>query len=238
MNKYLVYTSAGDQSNIAPWLAGSPNFDLYVSYYGNTPGTLADVATYYQERKGGKFPNLYHEWVAYPERFSGYSAIMVMDDDIQIDTAGINRVFALREKYNLWCCQPAFNSQGHVSHDITRGDSRNILRYTNFVEVTCPVFRTDVLTSFMRVYDPVLVGWGVDWWFLHHMQQLTNDLEGKVAVIDEITCANPPNRPNGGREIDALQSTQDRFSTWQKIRQQKGININERHFVEFSRLRY
>lgn len=40
------------------------------------------------------------------------------------------------------------------------------LRYTNFVEMACPLFRRDELDAFMSVYDPDLVGYGTDRWFL------------------------------------------------------------------------
>lgn len=32
-------------------------------------------------------------------------------------------------------------------------------------QVTCPLFRNDILLDFLAAYDGQLVGWGIDWWF-------------------------------------------------------------------------
>lgn len=39
-------------------------------------------------------------------------------------------------------------------------------RYTNFIEMTCPLFERKALDRFMAAFDPDLKGWGADWWFL------------------------------------------------------------------------
>ena len=69
----------------------------------------------------------------------------------------------------------------------------------------------------MGVYDPELVGYGTDWWFLH---TLGPDIDNRVAVVDEVTCVNPydKNKGGGGREIDALQTHQMRKEVWERIK--------------------
>jgi hypothetical protein len=101
----------------------------------------------------------------------------------------------------------------------------------NFVEVTCPLFRKDKLDAFMAVYDPVLVGYGVDWWFL---ETLGSDIEGKVAIVDAITCINPRDRAKGGkREINVLQDVPTRKRIWNEIRERYKIESEARGFLEF-----
>jgi hypothetical protein len=39
----------------------------------------------------------------------------------------------------------------------------------------------------MMVYDPALVGYGVDWWYLDH---LGPDLARRVAIVDDVACVN------------------------------------------------
>jgi hypothetical protein len=75
-----------------------------------------------------------------------------------------------------------------VSWNITAMHATAKLRYTNFIEMACPLFRRDELDAFMAVYDPDLVGYGVDWWFL---RTLGTELDNRVAVVDEMTCINP-----------------------------------------------
>lgn len=80
--------------------------------------------------------------------------------------SGINRCFVLREQFDLWLLQPAFDPAGKISHGITRVLPGPTLRYTNFIEMTCPLFEKAALDRFMAVFDPDLKGWGADWWFL------------------------------------------------------------------------
>jgi hypothetical protein len=230
-NKYLVYTSAGDRSNLRYWLKGKRNFDLWVTYYGDEGEKYKDVADHYNKRKGGKFPNLHYVYREWPDRLASYDAIMVMDDDIIMSGGEISRLFELRARYDLWVCQPAYSLQGKHYHPITEVRPGNLLRYTNFVEVTCPVFLKGKLDDFMKVYDPVLIGLGVDWWFLHVFGP---DLKGKVAVIDAVTCLNPQDEAKGGlREIDRLQPTSARTGVWFDIKKRYGISLDEQGQFEF-----
>ena len=233
---YLVFSSVGDQSNLRHWLRGRRNFDLWVTYYGSRSGRYEDVADYYTERRGSKFQNLHHAYQNWSDLFSRYSAILVMDDDVLISGSRISRLFELREQHDLWALQPAFTPRGKVSWPITRARRANVLRFTNFIEMTCPLFRRDKLDAFMAVYDPELVGWGCDWWFLEVMG---TDLRDRVAVVDAITCLNPHDVSKGGRrEIDQLSRTHERRAIWERIRNKYGIESEEgRCFTEYDAIR-
>ncbi len=229
----LVFTSAGDRANLHFWLAPERNFDLWISYYGDQGERYRELAEIYMVRKGSKFQNLHHSYQLHPEIFASYDAIMVMDDDIVISAEDIERLFQLQEKLDLWVLQPAFSPLGRISLPITRVQRTCRYRYTSFVEMTCPLFRRDKLEDFMKVYDPILLGYGCDWWFL---DALGDEIAGKVAVIDEITCVNPWVITKGkhGREMDRLQSLENRKATWREVRKQYGIRSINRGMVEYS----
>lgn len=227
----LVFTSAGDRASLSRWLRGRRNFDLWVTYYGDTPGRFRDVAEIYQQRKGAKFQNLLYAYQTQKPRLERYDAIMVMDDDVEITGTQISRLFDIRRQYDLWLLQPAFGPHGKISWDVTRADPRYRLRFTNFVEVTCPLFRRDRLDHFMELYDPMLVGYGIDWWFL---DALGPSLEGRVAIVDEIACVNPSDSTKGGRrEIDRLQSAAEREAAWQQVKDRQGIRTDELGIRQF-----
>ena len=232
---YLVFTSAGDHSNVRRWVVGRRNFDLWITYYGDRPGALSDVADLYNCRRGSKFQNLQYAYHTWPQLMHDYEAVFVMDDDILIGAEDINRLFELRAELDLWLLQPAFSPWGKVSHPITRVVRTARLRYTNFVENTCPLFREDKLRAFVEVYDPMLVGWGIDWWFL---EVLGVNLENKVAVVDEIVCVNPHDVTKGGgqREIDRLQPAEKRKAAWETVKQKYGIRSEERGQAEYARV--
>ncbi len=181
----------------------SRSFDLWVTYYGDKGDRYRDVADIYTAHKGGKFPNLLNAYRTNPEITQHYDAIMVMDDDVIISGENIDRLFRLREELDLWVLQPAFSPRGRINFPITQVNRTCRLRYISFVEMTCPLFRRDKLDNFMKVYDPVLVGYGCDWWFIDSMG---DDIAGKIAVVDEVTCVNPwiLMKKGNGREIDRL----------------------------------
>ncbi len=231
-SKYLVFTSAGDNSNLHDWLEGNRNFDLWVSYYGNEEDRYKDISDYYIAKKGGKFPALHYVYQHWKEILDHYQAILVMDDDIIIDGSGISRLFEIRKKYDLWLLQPTFDPKGKISHSTTISNPDTLIRYTNFIEMGCPLFRKDKLDEFMKVFDPVLVGWGTDLWF---MEVLGSDIEGKVAMADEVSCINPHDSAKGNqREIDQLQKTADRIKNWKKIKEKHNLQNDLGGFVEYS----
>lgn len=231
----LVFTSAGDRSNLGRWLRGRRDFDLWVVYYGEQAGKFRGESDLYLQRKGSKFQNLHYCYQRWPEILARYEAVLVMDDDILIDASGITRLFDIRREFDLWAAQPAFRLAGKISWPITEVHATAKLRYTNFIEMACPVFRRDKLDAFMSVYDPELVGYGADWWFLH---TLGPDLHGHVAVVDEVPCINPYDRHKGGtREIDRLQSHEKRKEVWERLKAQHGLDEQGRRHLEFGRIK-
>lgn len=233
-HRYLVFTSAGDHANLHRWLNGPRNFDLWITYYGDQGARFRDLADYYHLRKGSKFQNLYFAYQTCMAQLAHYRAILIMDDDILIDSQDINQLFEIREEFDLWILQPAFRTVGKVSWDITRLHPTSRIRFTNFVEMTCPLFRTDKLFTFLGRYDPKLVGYGIDLWFLH---AIGPDLKGRVAVVDDVSCVNPRDESKGGRrEIDRLQSFSERVAIWSEIEKEHQVTIHKSGKIEYSRI--
>lgn len=232
--KFLVFTSAGDNSNINCWLDGVKNFDLWVTYYGENQGKYSNLSDIYNIRKGGKFPNFYFAFNKWREIFNNYEAIMIMDDDIIIDGTNISRLFEIREKFDLWILQPAFSPNGKISHAITCVNSATSLRFTNFIELNCPLFKKDKLDLFMKVYDPILVGWGIDWWFL---DVIRTDNYRRIAIIDSISCINPFDVvKNNQREVDILQTSLQREESWNNIKKSQNIKSDESGYITYGSL--
>ncbi|WP_018275929.1 hypothetical protein WKI13_05590 [Teredinibacter turnerae] len=225
---YLVFTSAGRWANIEQWITKDRQWDLFLCNYGKQRHPQAAHADYYCDRQGGKFPNLYHAWQENPELFRQYDAVLVLDDDVIFPDENIHTLFHYLKKYQLWCLQPAFSPAGKISHRLTGVRSLRKLTYTNFVEVCAPLIRTDKLEAFFQVYDPKLVGWGVDLWLMHFLQYPKN----KVAVIHDVVCINPEDEIKGGsREIERLQCQQKRIECWNTVKREH--NIPDQPLKEF-----
>ena len=213
-SRNLVFTSAGDNANLENWLlSGNKNFDLWITYYGDRNDPYREFADYYNVRKGGKYPNLHYVYRNWKGILDHYEAIMVMDDDIIINASGISRLFEIRKEFGLWLLQPSFSPAGRISHPITAVHPLKMFRYTNFVEMNCPLFQKNKLDDFMHIYDPVLAVYGVDWWYLEEMGPV---LTGKVAIVDEVYCINPHTRTkkDGIRECCKNESECLAMETW------------------------
>jgi len=232
MRPYLVYTSAGKHNNVKRWLQGrSRSYDLWVTNYSDSPGLLRDVADYYNERKGAKFPNFAHIVRNNREKLEQYEAIMIMDDDIIISPKKLERLFSQLLEQDLWIITPAFSRLGKLTHDTTERKIISQYRYTNFAEVTCPIFRTDKLLSFMDVYDSDLTCFGVDWWYLNFLNDTSHT---KIVISDENYCINPRDfhKNTTTREIDKYISGEDRITHWEEKKKILGINSFKKNIYQ------
>jgi hypothetical protein len=241
-HSFLVFTSAGDASNVCAWLkspsgATVRDFELLVTYYGDEsePACL-HAADRSMRRRGGKFPNLACAVLEQPLYMRGFEAILVADDDLRIDADSISSLFHLRRAHDLWLLQPANATHvGKADIPETRAELGVSHRLVNFCEVTAPLFRTDKLFSFLREYIPrrheprMLVGYGIDLWFCQHLLCIdTSDGScvhaDKAAIVDSITFINPEDREKPrGREIDRLQSSSDRLQAWTTLCEMRGM---------------
>ena len=99
------------------------------------------------------------------------------------------------------------------------------MRYTNFIEMTCPIFSKDALKIIIPDFPEKLKGWGTDWYYMNLLDYKNNT--EKFAIIDEISVYNPreDEKKGGIREITKLQSNEDRRRTWIEIRNL--LNLSE-----------
>lgn len=236
-HRSLVYTSAGDADNLEQWTRGEAAFDLFATYYGNREPRFVDSVNFWNRSKGSKYENLKRAFERWPEIFRSYDSVFLLDDDIRISTAGINRLFEVRRELGVTVLQPAFDPRGKISHSITRVRPGVRHRMVNFVENGVALFQAERLWEFLDVYDVRLDGFGVDWWYVEH---LGLDAPGRAAIVDEVTCSNPHAAVFGGhREIDLNSSHEERVAAWEAVKGERGLRgegIGTRTY-ELTRLR-
>ncbi len=229
--RWCVFTSAGDFHNILSWTDDKDQerqWDLIVAFYGESEAefqSLSSVSTILFKSKGSKWQNLKKFYEHDKGVFTQYDFVLVADDDLVWQTKeDIVRLFETADQYDFWICQPAFSEKGRISHSITvsHGDKSRI-RFVNFVEVTCPIFRSDKLNRFLEIYDGELVGWGIDWWYCNVFRA---NFFRKFAIIDEIIAINPHDyqRRGGTREIIKLQSDSERRAHWFDVMQRYNLH--------------
>ncbi|WP_284313430.1 DUF707 domain-containing protein [Labrys miyagiensis] len=227
--RWCIFTSAGNFDNVTSWIERSPtrSWDLITAFYGDYKDTydrLCLISDICLPMKGGKFQNLKKFYDSWPDIIDRYDFIFVADDDLILRISDFDAAFGLAQQLDLWVCQPAFSQEGKISHPITAhvGGTSSI-RFVNFVENTCPLFRSDRLKSFLDVFDDHLSGWGIDWWYCNH---LGSDVSGRFAILDEVVVLNPYDhqRPGRAREITKLRRTSDRYDDWLRVKAKYGLS--------------
>ena len=174
------------------------------------------------KRKGSKFQNFHYIYKNYKELLDKYDRFFIVDDDIIINTNDINNLFDISIKYDLWLCQPSYTLDSKVSHEITLHKPNNILRYTNFTEVGTTVFSKYAIHKFMEYYDPILIGWGID---LFYIWVLGEDKQDKYAIIDIIQCINPhdADKINKIREHTNIENVNKDYDYWIQFKNENNI---------------
>ena len=187
-NRNLIISAVGEHSFHKEWMSGVPDFDLVLIYYGNNDEIFADYtkdALISIRQKGQKFAltgAFIQNNLAFMEQ---YEYVWLPDDDISISTDSLNKFFKIAREYDLSICQPSVISSGHaVSHAITSPVKNVKLRFTNFVEVMMPLFKTATLLSLCDDFSLSESGWGLDASWSHRL----NNPKNKIAIIDEISA--------------------------------------------------
>jgi len=182
LRKNLLIVRAGEDSLHPSWIRGGRerNFDLLVSYYGAVSGKYELDGEHYHVMVGPRWPG--HDSVCREnaDLIAQYDYVGFACDDLEAGLATWNDLFDGCRRYSLDLAQPAI--EGFRSYDITRPHRGCILRYTNFVEVMCPVFSQRALQLLKCTFGESVSGWGlsVAWWT--RLTRLMAD--NRVAVLD------------------------------------------------------
>jgi hypothetical protein len=179
--KNLVVSICGEESLHNNWVHGEkPNFDLFVNYYGSTPGRHRNDSRQYSTFKGTKFVILDQMVENNPELFASYDAIFVPDDDIFMTAKEINAFFELFHEREFWIAQPSV--AGWYSIQIICPVPGSLFRYTNWVEIMTPCFSKSAFEICRQTFTENNTNWGIEslW------DKLLGHPKDKIAIVDDI----------------------------------------------------
>jgi len=181
----LVILRAGDQSLHRKWLypAEYKNFDLAISYFGDSKGLYHDECDFYEQVKGPKFLPLYDLIMNNISYILQYDAIWLPEDDLDCDVKTINEMFRIFHEKKLWLAQPSLTTNSYYSHKITVKKQGRFLRYTNFVEIMAPIFTKQALLQCVSTFNKTQSGWGLElaW------TKILGDPTDKIAILDAVS---------------------------------------------------
>ncbi len=162
--RHLVIVRAGDQSLHRQWItAPGRDFDLFISYYGSTPGRYREDADFYEHRPGPKWPCLGDLLRQHAGLLDDYDSFWFPDDDLSVDGPVLNRMFAFFCAHQLCLAQPALTRNSFHTWSTLLQEPHCHLRYTSFVEVMAPLFSRDALRVCAPSFSESPSGWGLDW---------------------------------------------------------------------------
>lgn len=202
MRKNLIIVRAGDQSLHRQWLGEDRNFDLFISYYGDDPESFRHEAEYFDSMKGPRWPA--HDKICQErwEEISRYDYVAFACDDLAAEAENWNRLFIACRKYRMHLAQPSITGWPNIW--ITRPRRNCLARYTDFVEVMCPVFQIDILEALRDSFGESRSGWGLEYIWSNRLPWP----DYRMGIIDEVKVDHT--KPGGGTGVlyDVLRSAQ------------------------------
>jgi hypothetical protein len=179
----LVIVRAGDNSLHRNWLKPHPNFDLYISYYGDKHGRFQEDAIRYEIKKGPKWKPL-DELIQRDWNFiSQYQYVALIDDDILATSREINGVFRVGKHLGFDMFQPALTHDSYLNWVQTRreDDKDIVARTINTVEQMAVFFTIEFLARVKNTFGYYKTGWGLE----AHWQSRLSHPQFKAGIIDK-----------------------------------------------------
>lgn len=204
----LVVLRANEQSIHRSWEQNlderDRNWDLCISWYGQgSPDDVADCEFLSIQREDRKFGAI-HALFQPESPLWAYDQIWLPDDDLQIARRDINRLFMTCQRHGLHLAQPSLVPTSFVNHKMTAQQPDYALRYTNFVEVMCPLFSNMALRLCLPSFNASMSGFGLD----HIWPRLLGMVHSHMAIIDDVAVAHT--RPMGNSYDMASAINEDR----------------------------
>ena len=181
--KNAVFVAAGKDSLHRQLLKGEADFDLHLLIYDDSYNKYCNDSDFICADAGYKMDMTYRYLHRHPELIEKYEYFFLMDDDIEMSTEEVNKLFRMMRKYNLKIAQPSL-VMSYYTYEHTLHNPLCILRYTNFVEMMVPCFSREALIKVLPTFEKKVRGCGIEF----HWPILINTNHQDMAILDEI-CA-------------------------------------------------
>ena len=167
-----------------------------------------------------------------------YSAVWLPDDDLDISVTQVMRLFRLFEDNALDLAQPAVANE-YFNHNVTHRQPGCRMRFVNFVETMCPLFRTEVLLDQLHLFTLNQSGMGIN--YLWSQDTLKRKLPAdplhhtNVAIIDEISVVHRKKQSRFGpyyQKLSAMGIDPDREN--KQLLADHNLSHVRRHYETYS----
>ncbi len=192
MKPHLVICRVGNGSLHRAWI-GDPatrSYDVWLDAWDDDTPWKGDAARVSLHRNTPLCPGVAALVTERPEALE-YEAVFFPDDDLEMTSADVERLFAIRRALGLDLMQPALRDGSYVAHAITLENRSFDVRFTNFVEVMCALFSRAAFATCWTILAEDQTGWGVDavW------PKMLGNPHDRIAIVDAVTVVHT--RPVG-----------------------------------------
>jgi Protein of unknown function (DUF707) len=183
-SRFLLISRVGPQSLHGHWLGdtGERGFDIILSAYSGAVADPCRPGVVFEYRPGTKVAGYAAIFEAHAALIARYDYIALFDDDLLVDCARIMQLFEIISSQNLKIAQPALTHDSHFTFGALLRDRSFRLRYVNYIEMMCPVFRADTFENIKPLFS---LGYesGIDLIWCNLVCESSFDF----AVIDAVT---------------------------------------------------
>lgn len=233
-SKNIVIAPCGNKSTIFNeyWLRYGEEraFEVCLLFYHehiDDPGRYAGVDHFYH-LKDFKYHMLHRLFTEIrPEWLEEYDHFYFLDDDIEIDTRQINRMFALSEAMGSAISCAALTRDSFCSWPMFKAASNSFCRFVGQIEVMAPLFDSDTLRLCLDSFKGNLSSWGIDsvW------AKLLGYPEDRLIIFDEVTMRHT--QPVGKGEL-YRKLGKDPYEEWADVTRRYGAK--KQNYREYGRL--
>jgi hypothetical protein len=149
---------------------------------GSTAGADPSLPeqTVAEELDGGKFENLNE--LLRQTAGDGSDWVIVVDDDVRLPSAFLDRFVAICEAFGLDLAQPAQTLRSHSAWKVTRRRPASLVRETRFVEIGPVTAFSRRAAAELLPFPELRYGWGLDL----HWAALAEQRGWRLGVVDAL----------------------------------------------------
>ena len=181
--KNAVFVAAGEGSLHRQLLKGDANFDLHLLIYDGSYSKFCNDTDFIACDAGYKMDMTYRYLHRHPDLLDKYEYFFLMDDDIEMSTEEVNKLFGIMKQYHLRIAQPSL-VMSYYTYVHTLRIPFCVLRYTNFVEMMVPCFSKEALVKVLPTFERKVRGCGIE----YHWSRLIHGGHKDMAIIDKVNA--------------------------------------------------
>jgi hypothetical protein len=179
MKQCIVIATVSEKGNFNYNFSNSTIYDLALINPYPRKIDFDNSCHFFHEEVGFKLP-IYKNFIEKNNILEKYNWIWMPDYDIEISKEDIEKLFKLSIEYNLNLSQPSLSHDSYYSFDLLLHQANTKIRYTNFVEIMCPLFKSNALEKVLPSLITSYSGWGQDYLWAYLLEYKN------IAIIDDI----------------------------------------------------